>query len=121
MANRAERRRQARAMGKPAPVYNVSPIQKEYDRVMNEIKDESTERALVLTFTIPLMVMKKKYGFDDKRMKQYAEALTDEYQSFFDGHIHLKDYADQVAKLTGVHFEMTDQEDDHQLFHIIGR
>ena len=106
--NRAERRRVAKIAHSPAPVYHPNPIQQEYDRVLDNVKWQSTEQALVLTFAVPLMVLYRDYGWRAGRLPKYAERLTDEYQRFFDGKTDLKQYAKQVSELTGIHFELGD-------------
>lgn len=106
--NRAERRRAAKIAHSPAPVYHPNPIQQEYDRVLDNVKWQSTEQALVLTFAVPLMVLYRDYGWRASRLPKYAERLTDEYQRFFDGKTDLKQYAKQVSDLTGIHFELGD-------------
>lgn len=119
--NRAERRRAAREAGRPAPVYDrtMATVNREYDRVLNDIRTKSTEDALVLCFTVPIMVLRKYYGWGSrKRLPDFAEKLTDEYQRVFDSGMNLRTYADECEKLTGIKFQMTDDEpEDGKLFH----
>lgn len=111
MSNRrAELRRQEKAASKPAPVYHPNlmklKVQREYDRVMKEVKENATEDAITLFLTITIKVMHDKYGWRSrKRLPELAQALTDEFQDFYESGMDVERYCDDVADTTGIRFK----------------
>ena len=107
---RAELRRQEKAASRPAPIYNPNPlkiqVQREYDRVMKEVREKATEDALTMFLTITVKVMHDKYGWRSrKRLPDLAKALTDEFQNFYESGMDVERYCDEVADTTGLRFK----------------
>ena len=111
---RAELRRQEKAASRPAPIYNPNPmkiqVQREYDRVMKEVRENATEDAITMFLTITVKVMHDKYGWrSKKRLPDLAQALTDEFQNFYESGLDVEKYCDDVADETGLRFKTFDE------------
>lgn len=108
--NRAERRRRAK-QGLPVkkePVYNMK--QSDVSRVKSQAAEKAVDTAMVLLLALPIKVMRERYGWGmKKRLPDFAEALTDEYQRFADGEMSLEEYAQYVYDTVGIKFQV--QED----------
>lgn len=115
--NRAEYRRQMKNSRKPAPVYHPNPIklevEREYTKLREQITKDSSEKALIFTLAIPIKVLHDKYGWGaKKRLKDFAIAMTEEYQRFNDGNMTLSEYAAMVYEYYGIKFELGDKSED---------
>lgn len=111
---RAELRRQEKAASSPAPIYNPNPmkiqVQREYDRVMKEVRENATEDAITMFLTITVKVMHDKYGWrSKKRLPDLAKALTDEFQRFYESGMDVERYCDEVDETTGLRFKTFDK------------
>lgn len=111
---RAELRRQEKAASKPAPIYHPNPmkikVQREYDRIMREVKENATEDAITMFLTITIKVLYEKYGWRSrKRLPEMAKALTDEFQNFYESGMDVEKYCDEVAEKTGLRFKKFDE------------
>lgn len=98
--NRAERRRaerDARKAGRRGPATQSKNRQHDLDLA---------EDALVLLFGISVKVLHDKYKWrSNKRLPEFAEALTDEYERFAEGEMTLDEYAEFVYQETGIRFK----------------
>ncbi len=100
-------RRKTKESGKE-PVYTLKKSQ--IDQIISIAKKEERERAIeeafLLMVAIPVKVMYDKYGWRlRKRLPEFAEAITDEYQSFSDGEITAEDYRQFVYEQCGLMFK----------------
>lgn len=86
---RAERRRLERKMKKGNKTYNLTVDQ------LNQIKDkavtEATGTAFTLMLAIPLIVLRDKYGYGQKRMDKFIDYVLDTFDSFDKGYVSLED------------------------------
>ena len=72
-----------------------------------------SEKALIFTLAIPIKVLHDKYGWGaKKRLKDFAIAMTEEYQRFNDGNMTLSEYAAMVYEYYGIKFELGDKSED---------
>lgn len=105
--NRAERRKQAKATGSPIvrdPI--ISMKKSDIDRIKRESAEKAIDTAITLLLSIPIKVVHDKYGWGmKKRLPEFAEALTDEYQRFSDGEMTLEEYQEMVFEYCGVKFK----------------
>lgn len=88
-------------------VYNVkkSDLIKMRKEANEKAVDNAADAAMVLLLALPIKVMRDKHKWGAKRLTEFAEALTDEYQAFSDGDMSLEEYADFVYQYTGITFE----------------
>ena len=110
--NRAERRRQAKALGQPVVKDPIISMKKsDIERIKREAAEEATETAMVLLLSIPVKVMHEVFGWGmRKRLPRLSDALIDEYQAFSDGDMTLQEYQDMVYEYCGVKFQKNKEE-----------
>lgn len=104
MSKRAELRRQARTEVKRTKTYNLTAEQIAMEKARNVAL--GTDQAIILLLSIPLKVMHDKYGWKSrKRLPEFCEAISDEYQRFVDGRYKdIFEYAEFVEQVTGGKF-----------------
>ncbi len=107
--NRAERRRQQKESAKiKEPTYTLTKYQ--IQQLKQEAYDKAMQDVTILTLGIPIMVMREKYGWGSrKRLPDFAEALTDEFQKFAENNRTVREYRQRVFDLTGLRFELEDE------------
>lgn len=77
------------------------------DAERRKIKEEAVDQAMVLLFALPVKVLHDEYGWGTrKRLPEFADALTREYQRFSDGDYTAQQYMDFVSAACGIRFEM---------------
>lgn len=107
-----QQRRKAMREGKNVPkdpVYNIK--QSDIKAMKKDAVNEAANAAMVLLLAIPVKVMYEKYGWrGHKRLPEFADALTEEYEKFCSGETELDEYAQLVYEQTGVKFERTVEE-----------
>lgn len=105
--NRAERRKQAKLTGSPImrdPI--ISMKQSDIERIKKEAANKAIDSAMILLLSIPIKVMREKYGWGMKsRLPGLSEAIIDEYQAFSDGDMTLEEYQEMVFEYCGVKFK----------------
>ena len=121
--NRKERRRNKAPM--KDPVYMMKPSQikaaaiSEYQKVKKEEleaaynrgRKDAIDRAFLMMIAIPIKVLHEFYGWrSKKRLPEFAELITDEYQRFADGDVTVSEYKQLVFEQCGIKFELA--EDD---------
>lgn len=109
--NRAERRRRAK-QGLPVvkePVLNMKAS--DITRMKEEASSLAVDTAMVLLLALPVKVMHDKYGWrSKKRLPEFAEALTDEYQKFAEGEMSLEEYEQLVYDCCGIKFQRNKED-----------
>lgn len=100
MSNRAERRRQERAMRKGDAVYNVKRSDLEY--LHNEALKSVAKRVIPLVLYTSLMVLHDKYGFGRKRLGDFTEEVFNLYEGIDKEFVSFEDLANAIEKETGV-------------------
>ena len=113
---RAELRRQKRQEEKGKATYNFTAdqlrtIHAGWEEKETALRDEWTKKAVdmafVLMMSLPVMVLKEKYGWGArKRLPEFAEYLSDYYQEFRDSPMDVWEYAEQAQAYTGVGFRL---------------
>lgn len=108
--NRAERRARKKK-GLPIsnePCYNMK--QSDIKRIKEDTTNDAVVQAFTLMLAIPVMVMRKKYGWGTrKRLPEFAEAILDEYTLFQNDEMTIEEYQDIVMEYCGINFKV--QED----------
>ena len=109
--NRKERRKSKEQFREP--VYNLKKSQ--IDQMLAEerrrAKEFAIEEAFLLMVAIPVKVMHDQYGWKTKkRLPEFAEAITDEYQRFADGEMTAEQYRQFVYETCGLMFKRNDED-----------
>ena len=97
--NRAERRRNEKAKTKN-PVYNIKSS--DISRIKDDAVSEAVRQSTILMLSIPVMVLRDKYGFGSKRLDAFMEYTIDLFDSFVKEYITLEDLINTVKEETGV-------------------
>lgn len=98
--NRAERRRNQKQKD---PVYNLK--QSDIDKIKKDASNEAIDKAFIIMCSLPCMVLRDKYGFGEKRMKQFMDHLMELYDSFNTGYVTFEDLLTTLKEEVGVTFE----------------
>lgn len=94
---------------KKDPVYNIK--RSDIDSMKEKAVSEAADAAMVLLLALPIKVLRDEYGWGTKkRLPEFAEKLTDEYQKFSDEEVSLEEYANLVYEMTGIKFERGEHE-----------
>lgn len=106
--NRKQRRTQKNGVLPPKePVYQMK--QSDIERIRKEAREEASADAMILLFAIPIKILHDEYGWgSQKRLPEFGEKLTDEYQAFSENEMTLEDYAQLVYEYTGLKFQKGD-------------
>lgn len=106
-----QQRRMAKKQGKNIPkdpVYNLK--QSDIKNMKESAVSKATDAAMVLLLALPIKVLHEEYGWGTKkRLPEFGEKLTDEYQKFADGEVSLEEYANLVYEYTGIKFERSEE------------
>jgi hypothetical protein len=100
MSNRAERRRQERAMRKSEAVYNIKRSDLEY--IHDEAIKSVARRVVPMVLYTSLMVLHDKYGFEKKRLGDFTESVFDLYEAIDQQFVSFDDLAKAIEEETGV-------------------
>lgn len=100
MSNRAERRRQERALRKGEAVYNVKRSDLEY--LHDEALKSVAKRVIPLVLYTSLMVLHDKYGFGRKRLGDFTEEVFNLYEAIDKKFVTFEDLVEAIEKETGV-------------------
>lgn len=71
-------------------------------REINKLKESATIRAVNITQLFPLMILRDKYGFGSKRLKDFQQHYNNMLDAYNKGYIELEDIANTIYKETGV-------------------
>lgn len=108
--NRKQRRELQKEKGTNFPAVAKEPVyqmkKSDIEQIKAKAREEASEEAIILLFALPIKLLHDEYGWGtQKRLPEFGEKLTDEYQAFSDGTMSLKEYADLVFEYTGIKFE----------------
>ena len=95
--NRKQRRMaQKRGVAVPKdPVYNIK--RSDINSMKEQAVSDAADAAMVLLLALPIKVLRDEYGWGTKkRLPEFADKLTEEYQKFADGDVSLEEYANLV-------------------------
>lgn len=105
--NRAERRRMQK-QGLPVkkePVINVKAA--DVQQIKKQATVEAADRAFLLMFGLPLLVLHDKWGFGKVRGERFIEQVLDLYDSFEKGYISLDDIHQVLWEEGGIKIQKT--------------
>lgn len=69
---------------------------------IKKLKESATNKAIKVTKLFPLWVMRNKYGFGKKRLKEFAGHYTQLIEDYNNGYLDLEDIAKTIEEETGV-------------------
>lgn len=98
--NRAEIRRQAKATAKMNNKLFMTVA--EIEKIKKEAATQAMDKAFVIMMSMPLMVLRDKYGFGEKRLNQFSDYLFDLYNCFDTGHVTFDDLIKILKDEVGV-------------------
>lgn len=100
--NRAERRRKG-IKGKE-PVLNIKAA--DIANIKEKAALEAMDIAFVMMMSIPIMVLRDKYGFGKKRLDAFSDYVLDLYDSFNKGYITLDDLRETLKEEVNIEFKI---------------
>lgn len=65
---------------------------------INQLKKRTTNKALSIVNYFPMWVLRTKYGFGEKRIKEYMKHYHDLLEAYNEGYIDLVDIAKMLEK-----------------------
>jgi hypothetical protein len=98
--NRAERRRQAKAKIKGEAVYQVK--RSDLEKLHEEAIESVSKRVVPMMLYTSLMVLRDKYGFGRKRLKDFSEYVFSLYEGLDRELVTFDDLAEAIERETGV-------------------
>ena len=72
---------------------------------LEKVKRNATATAVQITHLFPLWVLRTKYGFGEKRLREFMAHYEDLLDSYNKDHIELADIAQQLDKETGIRLD----------------
>lgn len=73
-------------------------------RQIEKMKNDATKHAVRVTQLFPLWVLRTKYGFGEKRLKEFAAHYSDLMESYNKGYLDLEDISEALKEESGVNF-----------------
>lgn len=83
----------------------VSMTVKELERT----KENATATAVRIVILFTLWILRIKYGFGEKRLREFREHFDDLFDSYNKGYITLPDIAQQLEKETNIRVDEDEQ------------
>lgn len=113
--NRAEYRRQAKEAVKKEKQFNLrmSDIEQLRNKMRDEAVVQASNTAFILLLSLPLIVLRDKYGFGKKRLEDFQEELLKQYECFSEGRITLDELKQVITDETGMQIKT---EKDFEVF-----
>jgi hypothetical protein len=102
--NRAELRRLKKESQKPQKVYTLTQAQ--IDKIKDDAMQEAVYYALALLFSIPVLVMRREFGWGAKRLERFSDKLTEYYFEYDKSKMQPEAYRQMVLEETGMSFEV---------------
>jgi Ca2+-binding EF-hand superfamily protein len=96
--NRAERRR--RGIKGKEPIINLKSSN--ISKIKADATTQAVDTAFIMMLSIPLMVLRDKYGFGKKRLEKFSDYALELYDSFDKGYVSLDDLIEVLKEEVGV-------------------
>ena len=103
--NRAERRRNEKAMKKD-PHWNLRAS--DVQQIKANANKQAVDVALELMFCLPVMWLHDKKGWGEKRLTELVNGVLELYDSFERGYITLDDLRETLKTETGVEIDLSE-------------
>lgn len=98
--NRSEKRRSDRQVTKQTKVYTLTQAQ--IDQIKKDATDAATKRAFAIMLAMPMMVLRDKFGFGQKRLNFFLNETFAVYEAFEDDRLTMVDMHETIKMETGV-------------------
>lgn len=107
---------------KPGMKPDQKIMRKEYDRMRHRVKEEisqdfiqimypiSEQTAFLQLVYLAMITAKDKFGFGKERLSRLANGIINQYECVLTGHVTIREMIDYVHEITGLKFEMTEEE-----------
>lgn len=107
---------------KPGIKLEQKIVRKEYDRMRHRVKEEisqdfiqimypiSEQTAFLQLVYLAMITAKDKFGFGKERLSRLANGIINQYECVLTGHVTIREMIDYVHEITGLKFEMTEEE-----------
>lgn len=89
-----------KTMKKKTPTYNMTWEQ--IENVKQEATKKATRKAFNLMIILPVMVLRDKWGFGNKRLWDFVLATKDLYDSYEKDYLTLDDMVQAIEEETGI-------------------
>lgn len=57
-----------------------------------------------------LITARDKFGFGKDRLNRLADGILSQYECITSGHVTPQEMSDEIYKITGIRFELTDED-----------
>ena len=98
--NRSERRRLKAKQEKSSAIRVMR--EEDIENLKNQATKTAIERMWVIMMSFPLLVLRDKYQFGPKRMRDFTNYLVETYNDYQNGYFRLAELVDTLRQETGV-------------------
>ena len=85
-------------------VYNLT--QEQIEQIKRSASEKAVEQSLTLLLALPVKVLKEHYGFSQKKLENFCEFISEEYDQVQLDRLTLDQCKDLLYEKVGVRFEM---------------
>jgi hypothetical protein len=97
--------RKIREIRKDAETW-IDFYQAQIDKIKDDAMQEAVYYALALLFSIPVLVMRREFGWGAKRLERFSDKLTEYYFEYDKSKMQPEAYRQMVLEETGMSFEV---------------
>ena len=72
---------------------------------LEQVKQNATKTAVQITHLFPVWILRTKYGFGEKRLREFMDHYADLLDAFNKDYVSLPDIAQQLEKETGIRLD----------------
>lgn len=73
---------------------------------LEKVKKNATETAVKITNLFPVWILRTKYGFGEKRLREFMQHYAELLEAYDKGYVSLPDIAQQLDKETGIRLDV---------------
>lgn len=77
---------------------------------LEQVKRNATNTAVQITHLFPVWVLRTKYGFGEKRLREFMMHYADLLDAFNKDYVSLPDIAQQLEKETGIRLDEVNKD-----------
>lgn len=78
---------------------------------LEQVKQNATKTAVQITHLFPVWILRTKYGFGEKRLREFMDHYADLLDAFNKDYVSLPDIAQQLEKETGIRLDEENAND----------
>ncbi len=72
---------------------------------LEKVKRNATDTAVKITHLFPIWILRTKYGFGEKRLREFMEQYAELLDAFNKDYVSLPDIAKQLEEETGIRLD----------------